>query len=169
MTHLVRYFVALCLMRATPQQLPASTALFWLVSTAYWLVSVMLVVKVPLTLPAAAGASLLDILSLLGVLRLALQVTGRTARFTQAATALLGSSFLFGMAALPLLSWGVDGQGRAVPGVAMVQLLLAVWSLMVMGHILRHTFEISQGRGLAIAVLYTLLSYVVVMSLFTTG
>jgi alcohol dehydrogenase YqhD (iron-dependent ADH family) len=51
----------------------------------------------------------------------------------------------------------------------MIQLLLAVWSLMVMGHILRHTFDISQGRGLAIAVLYTLLSYVVVMSLFTTG
>ena len=96
-------------------------------------------------------------------------MTGRTARFTQAATALLGSSFLFGVAALPLLSWGVDEQGRAVPGAAMIQLLLAVWSLMVMGHILRHTFDISQGRGLAIAVLYTLLSYVVVMSLFTTG
>jgi hypothetical protein len=169
LTLLLRYFIALCLMRATPQQLPASTALLWLVVTAYWVVGVMLVVNAPLGLPAAMGASALDILLLLAVLRIALQVTGRPARFHQAATALMGSAFLFGLAALPLLSVGVDERGQAMPGITIVQLLLVVWSLMVMGHILGHTFDISRGRALGIAVLYSLLSYTVVMSLFTAG
>jgi hypothetical protein len=45
-------------------------------------------------------------------------------------------------------------------------LILIIWSLVVMGHILRHTLDIGFNYGLGIAVLYTLIAWNLTFTLF---
>lgn len=163
---LLNYFVDLCLLRAAPQDAPGSSALLGVALVVNVLVGLLLIVTArPAPLPALVE-SLLEVLLMLAVLRAALSLTGRLGRFLQSATAILGSSALLGLASLPLVGWtsGADSGVAELSGLLL--LLLVVWSLVVLGHILRHTFNLSLGRGVLLGVLYTFVSYGLIITLF---
>ncbi|MBN2887262.1 MAG: hypothetical protein JXM75_11210 [Chromatiaceae bacterium] len=167
MQALIRFFIELCALRRAPQQLPASEALFAVVLAADLVAGLL----VGLMAGQGPGTSLLqglaEIALMLGALQLALRIFKHPRRFLQAATALLGSGALIGLLALIPLSMNPTGSATtdlAALG-AVLFLALVVWSLVVTGHILRHTFELTLGQGVAIAVAFEILAVALIGTL----
>ena len=168
MNPLLTYFVRLCLLRSAPQQLPASPLLFWLSLGANLIAGVLLVAGARADLFLALLEGLADSLLLLLMLWLVLRLQGRAERFLQAATAFLGVSTLLALVAIPLLAFtGPQAGGEPLAELAgMLLLALIAWNMVVFGHILRHSFDVSLGLGVAFALAYTLFSYQVMSLLF---
>lgn len=162
---LLNYFVDLCLLRAAPQDLPDSSALVGLAFIANVLVGALLIVGARMGPMLSFLESLLEVALMLLVLRTGLTLRRRQARFDQTATAVMGSSSLIGLVALPLLNLGTgEGEGSALGAILLLGLI--VWSMVVLGHIIRHAFDLLLGQGIIIGVLYTLGSYMIVASIF---
>ena len=168
MNALLTYFVRLCLLRSTPQQLPASSSLLWLSLFANLLAGVLLVAGAGADLFLALLEGLADSLLLLLMLWLALRWQRHGGRFLQSGTAFLGASTLLALVAVPLLAFtGAQGGSQPLGELAGILLLaLIIWNMVVFGHILRHSFDVSLSLGIAFAVLYTLFSYQVMSLLF---
>jgi len=162
---LINYFVDLCLLRAAPQDLPASSVLFRLTLLTNVLVGTLVGVGSRMNPLQALGESLFEVLLLLLVLHAALRWQARLARFAQTATAILGSGTLTSLLALPLLNLGAEAGELAQLG-GILLLVLVVWSAVVLGHILRHAFDLPFGQAVTLGVLYTLISYVVMGAVF---
>lgn len=168
MQALIHFFFELCLLRRAPQDLPGSSALLGVTLVADLLMSMVLASVVGLSPGLGLMQSLVDVAIMLALLYGALQLLGHLPRFQQAATALLGSSALLGfMAAVPLSFLSQDTEGQASGGAVMLFMALIVWSILVTGHILRHTFEIRLGQGVGIAVIYNFFAYSLVGGLFS--
>jgi hypothetical protein len=155
--------VDLCLLRLGPQHLPASPILLLVCLLLNLLVGVLMVTEVNMGLAEALAESLFEIAFMLVALYLALRIYKKLPRFNQAATALMLSGLLLGLFSLPLVSWNQRSQS-VLSG--MLLLLLIFWSIVVMGHILRHTFNIPLNVGIAVGVFYTLLSLNLTILLF---
>ncbi len=170
---LLSFFVELCLLRSVPQQLPASTVLFALTLIANVGIGLLLAAKVGYGVYAAWFASLLDSLMLLAFLYAALVLKSSTARFVQGGTALMGSMALLNLIAIPLMSL-MTPVGEAQPGSESALLVLLIpliwlWSIVVIGHILRHVLSTSLAQGVGLGVIYTLFSIMVLRTLFPVG
>ena len=77
----------------------------------------------------------------------------------------MGVGVLMSLLALPLLTSG----GELQEGAVLLLLGLMIWSVVVMGHILRHTFDLTMGQGVALAALYSFASYQLTTTLFPVG
>ena len=112
---LLNLFVDICLLRAGPQDLPGSGFLLLLTVLLSLLTGTLVIVGTFGTLGAALAAQMLDILLLLGLLRLLLQLTGKSARYQQTASALFGSGVLINLVTMPLqLLYSGDPSGPAL-------------------------------------------------------
>lgn len=163
---LLNYFVDLCLLRAAPQALPVSDALFALTFTANVLAGALLAVGVASGFGLSLIESLVEVVLALAVLRMALSLRGLSARFNQTASAMLGSSALLSLLALLLLTLGAGSGGESVSPADLALVILVVWSIVVLGHILRHAFELTLGQGVVVAFLYTFASYLLISPFF---
>jgi hypothetical protein len=150
---LINAAVEICLLRRGPQDLPASTYLLWFATLLNLLAGVLMLLDDQLDLGQAVVQSLFELLLMLGVLYGVLRLKGWVYRFNQTAIALMLSSFLLGLLALPLIAWVRQNQS-AEAGILL--LVLFTWGIVVFGHILRHTFEFSINVGIAAALIYTL-------------
>lgn len=156
MQALILFFVELCALRRTPQDLPASEILLAVVALASLVVGVMIGLVADLSFGASFAQTLFELAMTLGGLFFALRLMRLDARFIQSATALLGSGIVIGVIALIPLSFNPTGSQEtdlAALG-ALLLLVVFVWSVVVSGHILRHTFQITLGQGAAIAVAF---------------
>ncbi|MGB5835054.1 MAG: hypothetical protein WBG92_24135 [Thiohalocapsa sp.] len=158
------FFLELCLLKRTPQDLPASNALLTLVVVVGLLGGMLLSVTAGAAFLVGIGQTLLDFLIMLGALHLALKLTGKLPRFVQTATALVGADALVGFVAL--LPVGLAGPNiEDSPQLLLAGLMfmaLVAWSVLVTAHILRHAFDIKLIQGAMIAVAFDILSFVVV-------
>ncbi|MCA1778272.1 MAG: hypothetical protein LC637_02470 [Xanthomonadaceae bacterium] len=138
----------IALLRAGPQDLPASAGSFALALTAY----IGIVVISGVLGQRQTGAA--ELLVSLGLPILAaaavLGLRGRPARFNQTLAALFGSGALISLINLPLWLYSATPIPSALIVLALVGLF---WSLAVDGHIWRNALECSFAAGLAIAVL----------------
>jgi hypothetical protein len=157
---LIRFYFELALLRRAPQDLPASTALFWTVLATDLVVGLAVGLMAGLPLGASLAQDVLEVGLTLGALYAGLSFTRHPGRFLQAASALLGASALISLAALVPLSLNPTGSEETDAAALGAVLLLAlmVWSVVVTGHILRHAFGISLAQGAAIAVAFEILA-----------
>jgi hypothetical protein len=153
---LLNYFVDLCLLRVGPQDLPVSIPLLSILTGLNILVGWVMIVDARGGLLTAFGESLFETGLMLAALYFALKSQQRLARFPQTATALMGSGLLLGLLALPLISWSQRAESIEA---GLLLLLLILWSIVVMGHILRNSFELSLSIGVGLAFGYTLLAW----------
>lgn len=161
---LLRLFIDICMLRATPQQLPAAPFLRSLALFAY-VVSGLLALTPGEGVVRAGGMVAVDTLAMLTLLVAALRWRGHPARFDQTASALLGTGALLGLLLLPVLALGGSGDG----GVALafpLWLTLFLWGLVVTAHILRHALELSLAGGMLAAVAYFVVSLLLIDLLF---
>jgi len=168
MVRLLNLFVDICLLRAGPQDLPASRFLLWLTGATSLITGTLVIIGGLDGLGRALLAQLLDLALLLGLLRAALTATGRRGRFLQTASALFGTGTFINMVTMPLqLTMSDDPLSSPFGGLAAVlYLLMIVWALLVMGHILRHAFEIRLGAANLIALGYFFMINWLIQSLF---
>jgi hypothetical protein len=171
LNRLLHYFLDLCLLRARPQDLPASEPLFGLVAANYLLVGLILTVGPFGGVGRALAAGVVDLGLLLLFLRAMLSLRGHPARWLQTATALLGSLTLLSALGIPLdaLLGGTEATSTRAETVAVVQLLLLIWTQVVTGHVLRHALQVSLGMGVMLSVTYTLVATAVIINLFPTS
>ena len=167
MWRLILSWFYICLLRAGPQDIPASRELLGLAMASYTLVSFLL--SLPAYPLAVAGQlALLDAVLLIVFASTALYLRGKMARLTQTLTALSGTGTLLGLFALPviqLLSSGLEA-GQPVLLAGMLWLLLFGWSLIVVAHIMRHALSVNLPVAIVIAMLYTLVAMQVMNTLF---
>jgi hypothetical protein len=148
--------IELCLLRIGPQDLPASQILLLLSLLLNFAVGVVLVTGLQLGLSRAFMETLFQMVLMLGALYLALKYTNRLSRFNQSATAFMLSGLLLGLLALPMVFWNQRTQSAES---GLLVLILLFWDIVVMGHILKHTFEMPFNVGIAAAMIYTILSW----------
>ena len=163
MKTLLNNFVDLCLLRIGPQDLAASGSLLMTLTGLNILVGLAVIVDARTGVASALAESLFDTGLMLTALYFGLKTQNHLPRFNQAASALMGSELLLGLLALPLISWSRRPDATEA---GLLLLVLIIWSLVVMGHILRHTFEIGLGFGVGLAFGYTLLAWNLTMILF---
>ena len=157
---ILKIFFDICLLRAKPQDLPASVVLLALSLSAHVVVNLAaLMGKADLSI--ALQAALVDTLVLVALVHSALLLRQMPARSRQTLTALTGSGAL-----LSLLAWPVFQLVRDTNQLTFVVLLFVFWQIAVFGHILRHALSVSYFAGIAISILYIMITSFIVISLF---
>jgi hypothetical protein len=157
--HFLKAFLDIVLWRRGPQDLPASRLLLWLTAAAYVAVSVM-----QLTLleePAAAWVVfvVLDpVLLTLGVYLL-LKLFGKTDRFLQTATAVLGTGVVLGLGMFLPVQWLLIEAGATPESTVAgsVALGMVVIFALVTGRILKLSTETNLFTGVTLSLTYFLL------------
>ncbi|NIR60494.1 MAG: hypothetical protein GWO02_13765 [Gammaproteobacteria bacterium] len=167
---LLERFIEVCLLRAGPQDLPASRALLGLALIAY--VAVLTAIGlVDLGWHNAVARTAVDLALTAGLLHLALHVRRVPARFVQSLSAIAGTGALLGAVLWPLAAWVTSAErGDAAAALAsLATLAVLIWSLVVLGHILRHALSLSFAGGMLASVIYFATGVGVMRWLFATG
>ncbi len=171
MKPLFNLFINICLLRAKPQDVPASTTLMLLTLLAILATGVPGTMSLTGGLASALLVGLLDVGLTLILLQIFLAMMGLSSRLIQSATALFGSGVVINLLSLPLL-WFMDvstehSVNQTLGGV--LYLVLLIWSLVIMGHILRHSFKLHLGNGILIAIGYFFLVNTLAQMLLPAG
>ncbi len=106
----------------------------------------------------ALFAQVLDLFLIATLLYIGLTMMSFKARFHQSATALFGTGTLINLLFMPLeLMSNKDSPASFMTELASILILfLVLWALVVMGHIMRHTFSIRFSGGMLLALAYFL-------------
>lgn len=159
MLQFLKVFLDIVLWRRGPQDLPASPLLLALVTAAYVGVSVVQLLMLHEAGPTWFVFVVLDPALLIGGTWLLLRLFQHPERFLQAATAVLGTGALLGLAVYLPLQWVLDAAGATpestLAGIA--ALALVVMFALVTGRILQLAMDASLFTGVAISLTYFLL------------
>ncbi len=145
-----------CLLRANPQDLPASNALVGLALAAHFLANVLTGLD-ETNVENALIAGAMDTLLLVALTHTGLMLRNLRERTRQTLVALAGAGALLAVAAWVV----VTATGMVTEQAWIVWLPFLFWFLAVYGHILRHAFNVTLGVGLLLATGYVLLSLMV--------
>lgn len=162
MYNLFMLFFDICLFRKGPQNVPASTTLFFILVPVYAIISFLMLVLGMDTLTAILQV-LVEIALVLGSSKVILYFAKKPERYLQTTCALIATDTLISFIALPVMA-SLIGQGSALSFFAIIILMLWHWT--VSGHIFCHALEQPFTFGLGIAFLYILVSYQVMALLF---
>jgi hypothetical protein len=160
---ILRTFLDICLFRRGPQHLPASTFFLIFVLLANAAVG-LIILSMEAPFLAAIPQFLVSIALLAGFSWTVLAFDGKTVRFQQTLTALLGADTVISLLALPFLLW-ISQYQRFGPAYY-VLIASMVWSVAVVGHIIRHALSSSYLYGLGMAILYFFASFQATAFLF---
>jgi len=169
MLTLLRFFIDLCLLRARPQDLPASPILLVLVAAIGISIGTPAAAPAFGSLLAGFGISLVDAAVLAGFIAVLLQFRKHPERFVQTATSALGANLVLSAIGLPL-QWALpqDPETAGMFGqiASVIFQFIILWVVVVIGHVLRHALGISLLAGVGLAFGYAILSGLVILSLF---
>jgi hypothetical protein len=144
--------------------MPASSALFALLMLLNLLLGTLMAMLADSGLIMGFLQGLFQLAMMLLSLYLVLKWLHKLKRFNQTGSALLLIELLFTLLALPLVSWY---QRTASTESGLLMLILIFWNIVVIGHILRHSFEVDLNIGIAAAVVYTLVTWNITHLLFS--
>lgn len=160
-------FLAICLLRKGPQDLPKSRVLLSYSFLLYMGMNILLTIQ-SRPLVDALLVSFLDVSFLLAVIFLILKQHHYLERLSQTMTALFGSGVILGICIFPLAYEGVQNQSAAWLQFIIVLLFLfmIIWNIVVLAHIVRHAISTSMGIGIMIAILYIWMNSLLITLLF---
>lgn len=158
----IRVFWDICWGIKGPQDLPSSSFFLLLVLLAN-VVAAVAVVLVETTLANGLPQVVLSLLWLVGYCYGVLLLSGRVARFQQTLTALLGTDTVISIIAFPFMVWMKSTADAAIAYYVVIGLMC--WSLIIVGHILRHALSTTHGFGMGLALLY-IIGFYALMGLF---
>ncbi|MCG6872715.1 MAG: hypothetical protein LJE84_10525 [Gammaproteobacteria bacterium] len=147
MFSILQTFVALCLFRARPQDLPTSNALLWMAA----MLAVISGVQ-DLSRPLASVIlALVQIALVAALVQGMLRLRNFPDRATQTLTALFGANAVLNLLSLPVISW-LREVGETDPTPQFFALLLVGWILAVTATILRESLEVSRGAAIGLSI-----------------
>lgn len=171
MNLLLKLFVDICRLQAKPQDVPASSNLL-LLTIVLAVVSGMLSISGSVYgLMQVVIISVMDVAITLILLSFFLNLMRLSSRLLQSATAMFGAGTIINLVSLPvmwLMNSGSENPGYQLLG-ALFYFALLIWSLVVMGHIIRHSFNLHLTGGILIAIGYFLLSNTLIQTFLPTG
>ena len=154
---LSRLFLAICLLKKGPQDVPKSNFLSSIVLFLYALVAFLMLYDQEHQISVVLIEIGFEIILVMGFIALLLLVSGKLARYQQAMTALLGTDALISFFALPPMYLQVSGRGAEL--LILTILGLTLWHWVVCGHIIRHALGQTFPFGLGVAFLYIIVTY----------
>lgn len=158
MASIIQVFADMLRLRAGPQDLPASAAVLY-GSLAAAAISAMLAIQRLYPFDVAGARVGLDLALQFALVTGALRVTGRPERFRQTYAALCGTGAFIVLLSWPLFDIMLDGAQTGLASIAGLLLLgLYGWSVVIVGHILRHALDLTLGKGVVIALIYVVVS-----------
>jgi hypothetical protein len=151
--------IAILLLKAGPQHVPASRSLP-VVSVLLYTVTGLLILMPELDAGTALGNMLLDITVLVSFCYFALSMLRLTTRFAQTITAMTLTGCVFHLLAWPVLAHINSAQAPSHVATIESLLMLAMlaWQVLVNAHIFRYALEIQMGRAVALSFGYLFLS-----------
>ena len=159
MISVLRAFWLVAILKRTPQSIPASRVLLWLMVVAHFIIGLLLATS-SLSIDTAAVTAFLGTAVMLAFVYLILLMKGTRQRFVQTITALAGCEALIGLVALPMTYLFHMGGGESGL-IAIFSLLIFAWNIMIAAHIFQHAFNISSQQGVFYAVFYIFTSLIV--------
>jgi len=144
-----------------PQDLPAGVEQVK-VGVGLAMVTYILALAAPYGLARSLFQAVIDLGLTALILYIALMAVGRRARFEQAYGGLCGASAFINLAAVPLYLTRGDGATSFSP---LADFVLLVWGLSLLGHIIRHTFEISMLLSTVISFVFFVFMSALISSL----
>lgn len=155
--HAFQVVLDILLLRAGPQDVPPTDSVFIAAVVASGAVSLLLALEAFSGMAALARAGLELGLGAVG-LGVILLASGRSARFRQTFAAICATGALLGLLAWPLFGIVLERpSGDEFAALALLMLIgIYAWSVLVIGHILRHALDTGLVRGLAIGFVYVI-------------
>lgn len=171
MKPLLKLFFNICLLRSKPQDVPASNALMLSMLLATIASGVPAIIGAVGGLAPALVIGLIDVVLILVLLKIFLRLTGLSSRLLQTATALFGTGVIINMLSIPIqLMLDVSSENSANQFLgALFYFVLLAWSLVIMGHILRHSFKLQLSSGVLVAMGYFMLINTLVRMFLPAG
>lgn len=170
---LFRQFFNIAFLMGKPQDVPAGIKPLRIGVICAFVTYVLALVSLT-GVPKAVLTASVD-LALLGLsIHFALKWVGRSERFVQAFAAFCGASMFVNLAAMPIyLSFSAGVDPATVPAESramfdMANFVLMVWTIALLGHIVRHTFEIGMPVSILVAYAYVMLLTFVLGALFNS-
>jgi hypothetical protein len=162
MYNLIVLFFEIAILRKGPQDVPASPWMIRLLIPVYFVINLLILLVNSFTTNALAQI-LVEFLLLIGFCWPLLYFSGKSGRFAQTFSAFLGTDAVISFFAIPVVvSLNSNSSDLALFGM----LLLMVWHWLVSGHIFRHALDKPLFFGLALSLLYILISSQVMEILF---
>ncbi len=149
----VETLLRLCWFQAGPQDLPYSRSLLALLVAAATALSLASLQMLPDDANPLASVLMHTLLGLATPWVL-LYLRGRRNRYVQTTSAMFGTSLLLTLVVLPALMALARSPAEPVVWAAYWWLAVVIWSIAVLGHILRHALELSLPIAVGIALLY---------------
>jgi hypothetical protein len=157
MAELLKRFLNICLLSNGPQDLPCSHILLQILSLLYFIVALVSWL-VTLELQMALLASVVDVAFLIVFIRLIVGAFGKTTRFVQTVSAMLGIGIIFQTLGLPLMQIMAVDREQANGEVVLLIIALYSWNLAVFAHILREAVSIRLATSFVITLVYVVLT-----------
>jgi hypothetical protein len=165
MLALLEAFLKIALRRLGPEDLPDSRFLLILVGVIYAVMQVLVALPVFGPGPAILLTAVLDVVILCGCLWALLRITGYPERYGRTLTAIFGTGALLTLLIVPLNLWieaaATPERPALLPSAGIIAVV--IWSVIVNGHIIARAISAQFAMGLAVAVSYFLLNYLVII------
>ena len=157
-------FFDMCRLIKRPQDIPESKNLLTLCAVVYGFLSILLAnMSQPIENSILAGV--IELVLIMIFTLAILQVSGKSSRWTQTVTALVGTGIIVSIIAFPiyiLVGVGELNELESSTSQSIGLLLLAslaCWNIVIMAHILRHALEINFAIALFLAITYIWIIY----------
>lgn len=159
-------FFRICTFRNKPQDLPQSQELLLLSLLAYVIINFLLTLNVA-NAGLAISSSLLETALVCIITVVLLRLNRHPERLLKTLMAIAGTGCVIGIIALPLfyLVFVIQPGGFMQSIVLLLYLSLLVWNIVIMGNILRYALETTLGIGIVFAVIYIILTSMLVNQL----
>jgi len=163
---LLKQYFDIAFLMGKPQDLPSGNTQLYVAILLNFLTYVLAMVSL-IGLGSAAMHAALDIMLTSMLFYLALLLTSQLPRFQQALGAICGAGAVLNFAGIPMLQLTQTPAGQEPSALAVLSyFVLLVWSLSLVGHVLRHTFGLRMPTSIVIAVLYYLFTVSVFAAVF---
>jgi hypothetical protein len=163
MNQLLNLFLRMWVLRANPQDLPASRTLTHALVALYLIVSIVSMFG-QLGVPRALAAAIIDTTLLVAPVIALLVISGFPERGDQTVSAILGASIVLVLALL-FLGALVSSQHS----LQVIQLLVLAWYVLIFGHVLRQAVSLPVLLGATFAFIYVMVSDGLIRALFLSG
>lgn len=156
MSALLKQYFDIAFLMGKPEDLPQGNSQLYVAIVLNFLTYVLALVSF-VGVGAAMMRAALDIGITSGVLYFALNLRTLLPRLQQSLGAICGAGAVLNLAAIPMLQLTEEPAGEPMSVIGIVaQFVLLVWSLSLVGHVIRHTFEVRLSTSIVAAVLYYL-------------
>lgn len=157
MQQLITLFWDICRLQKGPQDVPAAPILFWLLLALGLIIDLAITVSF-VDFQQALLLVLANTIVLFAVVIFMLVMLGYASRIMPTLTTLIGTGLVFSFIRVPIIFMvKLAPQNASMFG--LVEIMLLVWSLVVVAHILRHALSIQLFLAGALAFGYFMLSY----------